>query len=452
MLDENVHQVLYSETALALGEIHWMILKATHTMEEQRWKATNSKFGKTYEATDFGKEVGMDEIHWWIFKKEQDVDELAAKTEEALNAGQTLQNASTELKRQEPKTYKELLLLLRGFAESHRAEIEMLHNYVTWLAGRDPMAPRILFTYRIWGSTRMSDRTIDLGDAEAPRFDMDRLQIVTEIVLGVNHRGWRTYDRVHGEMSYEAFESMSEEDLLEAGGDYAPDLPEGRVIRRAAADIFDNCAIYFTELRQSLRNILIDAQKMKEQYQLFNSDKFWREFIPKAAKAKKTETQLWDFKETLTVWHVKADDERRRAKVTFAEDIASFANASGGVLIVRVTDKREIVGVGNRKDIENRLKGAREVLASHIEYDNEIASFRQVVVGEEGNEKTCLVVVISKAYKPVGVKDEGNRFTYPVRRETGITRVSPDELSARIHEKSDKRDFMGELEQFVLEN
>ena len=60
---------------------------------------------------------------------------------------------------------------------------------------------------------------------------------------------------------------------------------------------------------------------------------FWREFIPKAAKAKIAEPQLWDFKETLAIWHVKGSEERQKAKVTFAgEDVASFANASGGVL------------------------------------------------------------------------------------------------------------------------
>lgn len=451
MPDDKIHDVLYSEATLALGEIHWMILKATQTMDGKRWNTTNLGFGKTYQDTDFGKEVGMDEIHWWIFKKESDVDELGARTEETLTAGQTLQIAAVKLKRQEPKTYKELLLMLKDLADSHRAEIETLHRYVTWLTARDPMAPHILFTYRIWGSTRMSDRIVDIGDAETPRSDMDKLRTLAEIVLGVSQRGWRMYDRVQGELSYEMYENMNWEELQE-GSDYAPDVPESRVVSRAAHEIFDNCAIYFTELRQSLRNILLDARKMKEQYQLFNSDKFWREFIPKAAKAKTAETQLWDFKETLTVWHVKADDDRRKAKITFAEDVASFANASGGVLIVGVSDKREIIGVGDGKDLENRLKVAREVLATHIKYDNEIASFRQVGVGEDGKEKICLVVVISKAYKAVAVRHEDGRFSYPVRRETGIARVSIDDLSSRIHEKSDKRDFMTELEQFTRES
>jgi hypothetical protein len=98
MPDDKVHDVLYSEAVLALGEVHWMILKATQTMDGERWNTTNLGFGKTYQDTDFGKEVGMDEIHWWIFKKEPDVDELGARTEEALTAGQTLQISAVKLK------------------------------------------------------------------------------------------------------------------------------------------------------------------------------------------------------------------------------------------------------------------------------------------------------------------------------------------------------------------
>jgi hypothetical protein len=75
-LDENVHDVLYSEAALLLGEIHWMILKATRAMDEKRWNEIPVGFAKRYEDTEFGEEVGLDEIHWWIFRQEKDIDEL----------------------------------------------------------------------------------------------------------------------------------------------------------------------------------------------------------------------------------------------------------------------------------------------------------------------------------------------------------------------------------------
>jgi DNA-binding transcriptional regulator/RsmH inhibitor MraZ len=295
----------------------------------------------------------------------------------------------------------------------------------------------------------MADREIDLSDVRSPREDIGRLRIATEIVLGVFHRSGRTWDRVYGELQYEAYEGSDPE---EVGSDCVPAISERRVAPMAAIEIYDNCAVYFSELRRSLWNIVLDAKKMKRQFALFNSEKFWQDFIPKAVKAKMSEPQLWDFKETLTIWHVKEEEARKKARITFAEDVASFANASGGVLIVGVTDKREIVGIGDGRDVENRLKAARDVLTTHLKYDKDIVSFRQVNVGEAGKEKLCLVIVISKAYKPVAVRTDDGRFSYPVRNESGIMRVDAEQLSNRIHAKSDNRDFMSELEQFAREH
>jgi len=440
--DEKVHGALFSDATLALGEVHWMVLKAARAMDRERWD-------NGYKNTEFGDQVGMDEIHWWIFEKEADVDELLAKSEEVLKAAQVLKDSSVALKKEEPESYEKLLLSLQDFAEKHRNEIYPLRDYVTWLAKRHPMAPRILFTYRVWGSTRMADRDMDVDDEVTSRSDMNKLRAVTEIVLGVRHRGWLVYEKVRGEIEYEIYESM---DLSEVQDDAVIEVPEPRVVRRTAYEVYDNCATYFTEIRDSVRNVVVDIVKSQEQRELFQSDSLWREFIPKAAKAKIAEPQLWDFKETLAIWHVKGSEERQKAKVTFAEDVASFANASGGVLVVGVNDKREIVGIGDGKDLENRLKLASDVLAAHIDYDHEIASFRQVVIGGKGEEKVCLVVVISQAYKPVAVNDGAGRFTYPVRRETGIARVARNDLLHKIHLKSDNRDFMPKLKQFVREN
>ncbi len=170
-------------------------------------------------------------------------------------------------------------------------------------------------------------------------------------------------------------------------------------------------------------------------------------------EAKTSETQLWDFKETLTIWHVKNDPERRKAKITFAEDVASFANTSGGVLIVGVNDNREVVGIGEGRQLESRLKVARDVIAEYIEYDREITSFRQVAVGEKGKDKICLIVVVSQAREAVGVSNGCGQYSYPVRRETGITRRPRDEVPVhQLYLKSDNRDFMHQLQQFIHDN
>ena len=132
MLDDKdkVHEVLFSDTTLKLGEIHWTLLKSAEVMDSKRWKVNKGPIGSTQELTEFGKEVGMDEIHWWIFEKETEVDELLARSKSALESAQVLKNAAAKLKNHEPDSYEELLLTLRKFAEQHRALIDALYDYV----------------------------------------------------------------------------------------------------------------------------------------------------------------------------------------------------------------------------------------------------------------------------------------------------------------------------------
>ena len=411
MLDDKdqVHETLFSDAALKLGEIHWTLLKSASVMDSQRWQSS------THETTAFGKEVGLDEIHWWVFEKETDVDELLARTERTLESVQALKKAAAKLKNNEPDSYRDLLLTLRDFAEKRCADVDSLHDYVSWLMKRDVMAPRVLFTYRVWGSTRMSDRHINVDDQDNATSDLSKLRALTEIAMGVRNGGVLVYNRAHMEIGFSIFDSLDPEQMAR-GVEII--VPESRLIRRTGHDVYENCAIYFTEIRDSLRNIQIDIEKLKEQRALFESDDFWRVFITKARNVKTSERQLWDFKETLTIWHAKTEAAKRDAKVKFAEDVASFANTSGGVLIVGVNDRREIVGVGTGRELETRLKVASDVLARHMEYDREIVSFRQVIVGE----KICLIVLVSQACGVVAVTDGDGHYSYPLRRETGISR------------------------------
>src|SRR5258708_4050240 len=151
LLDEKMHDLLYSDATIKLGEIHWTLLKSENSMDSIRWKTIKGigTIFSTQEDTEFGEEVGSDEIHWWIFKKETDVEELLAKTERTLESVQILKNASSKLKSKEPESYGALLVTLKDFTEYHRTEIQSLHDYVSWIMKRDVMAPRILIAYRI---------------------------------------------------------------------------------------------------------------------------------------------------------------------------------------------------------------------------------------------------------------------------------------------------------------
>jgi hypothetical protein len=402
------------------------------------------------EDTDFGREVGRDEINWWVFKKEPDIEELGKQTRQALEAAQKLKEQSKLLRSKKPGTYPELLEVLRHFAEEYAAEIDTLHRYVHWLNARDPLAPTILFTYRVWGSTRMGDRTVKFAGSESEPLP-DTIKRLTELILGLtNSLGTPILFTAHYEIGSEIWENAAYD---EEGGSSEIVVPMDKVVRRASYLAFEEFAEYFELIRDSLRNILLDIGKFIKQRDLVNQDGFRRAFIEKAVQTKKTESLVWDLKETLTMWHTTTNPETERAKVTFAEDVASFANGKGGMLVIGVTNNREIVGVGGGHDLENKLKFVSDVLSKHIEYGRPLTRLRQIVVpGQDGQDKICLVVVIAQACEPVGAHDGAGRYTYPVRRETGITRVSRREIfDPKMHMKSNNYDFLDEIEQFVHE-
>jgi len=385
------HDAVFCPATQKLGEFHWYLLRAATLMYSKTTtttKVTESVRFTTLRGatTEFGKEVGGDEINWWVCRKETQLEELDGRTHVALEAAQALKQAADELRRKQFGSYPDLLNCLKQFAEKHIREIDSILEYARWLADRDILAPSILFSYRVWGTTRRSDRWIDVDPIDLNKEDPNKLRQLVEIVLGLRSRLLHAVTRAEYDIGSEMAEDV-EDEATEIS------VPITSIIRRASPMIFEDCAVYFTELRDSLRNIVLDVETYVSQQSLIASDAFWREFITKAVKSKKTEPQLWDFKETLTMW-VTNGEAKERGKIEFAEDVASFANAKGGVLIVGVTDKREIVGLGDDvRRIEGGLKHASDTLAKHLEYDRNLVTFHQVAVpGKDGAEKLCLVV------------------------------------------------------------
>lgn len=455
VLPDDAHEPLFTATGLRLGEIHWHLLKASSLVSSRSFverKADPGGLGlrglTIPESTAFGEEVAGDEIQWWIFRKETDIEELRNRTEEVLASSQTLHRAARELKRHQPKTYGALVRRLAHFINEHGAEIAALLDYVRWLHARDVLAPSILFSYRVWGSTRTSERRLDVR-AKSPQKERPQvLRDLTETVLGVCIGNIRDY--VYNKTLRDLMFDIADGRDSDAPAVTVDDVPADSLMIRVAACIYDECSVYFTEIRDSLRNIKLDIGKFVEQRDLLHSDRFWADFISKAARSRKTETQCWDFKETLRLWHDKGP-AREAATRDFAEKVAAFANADGGVLVVGVTDQRDIVGIGDARTIENRLKTARDALAHHLDYERELASFRQVIVrGHDGTDKTCLAIVVAQASGVVAVNDGHGRYSYPVRRETGLTRTSRRAIAdSKLNLTMDNRDFLRSLDQFL---
>jgi len=438
--DEN--QTSFSRPMLMLGEIHWHLLRATHFEEERQSVKGGSLVDILEEMANSGREFIGDEIHWWVSTKETDLERLEEQVKRALKAAEVLKKDSELLRSKEPKSLDDLRQILSQFVDSHAPAIEILHQFVLWLASRDRLAPTILWTYRVWGSTKRADRNIGFNSSESQP-SRETLDKWASTVVGLFSEGHSVASRAESDLSMEMYESGAFED--------GATVSESQVARRASLMAFYDCAEYFDFIRHSLRIVLVEIAKFNKEADFANHDDFWRTFIEKATRTPKAETQLWDFKETLTMWHLGKEPERTKAKATFCEDVAGFANARGGVLIIGVTDKRDIVGIGSGRDLENRLKDAADVLPKHIDYPREIWRLRQIVVpSKDTTGKVCLVVVISQACETVAVHDGAGHYTYPVRRETGLTRVGRDEiLRAKGNVKGDNLGFLGELYRFV---
>ncbi|MFL6464675.1 MAG: helix-turn-helix domain-containing protein [Bryobacteraceae bacterium] len=441
-----------------LAQIHWYVLRSSELMRSACFDhdvvdTVGSLRITRPRRTSFGKEVGRDEIEWWVNRKETDLEGLRQRTQTALDAAQRLTESVRKLKGIQPQSYEELLVRLRDFAETHTAAIETVCQFVKWLNDRDSLAPSLLLTFKVWGSTRISDRTVKLsGTARIPEKDEEAtLMLLAEVALGLTVNGRRRIDSAYGEVSYEMFESMAESDYDSAD----ISVPVGAVVRRATWLTIDDASTYFSFLRDSLRDILNEIGKRADRENLITSDSFWRYFVRKSVCCEKVETDLWDFKETLAMWHAPKGDERRRAKVSFSRDLASFANAKGGCLVIGITDDRKLVGVvANGKELENRIAAVHEALATHLVYPRPIYRLQQVLIPDgSGDQKLCVIVVVAQACEPVGVDDGTGQYTYPVRSGTGTANGEPRSLTTgRTSIQSDNFDFLTELAQFVRDN
>lgn len=443
------HEPLFSGSSLELGRIHWYILKADFEMEKRSIiRKEDDSFFSTDETTPFGEEIGTDEIHWWVFRKEPNLEELREKTDSVLECVQKLKEDSFSMKNSLfPKSYSDLLEKIKEFTEQDSKEIHSLHQYVMWLNSRDILAPAILFTYRVWGSTRLSDRMMPIG-ADSIDHDQKTLEKCVEVALGLRERVGYTIDSVHSDMAADIYDSVFNSADAKAQWPVGDPVPKEKLITRCSNKVLDELAAYFEFIRNSLRNILIEIDRYKEQFRLVHNESFLTEFVKKAMADNRVETQLWDFKSTLEMWHCPTQ-VKEGFEIDFAEQVSSYANSDGGVLIIGITNvfPRKIVGV---TDLENKIKSAKSVLDKYT--DNSVPThFQQIRLKDESDkEYDCLIIAIAQTTKIVKVRDEQGKFSYPIRQGTGKGRSTPELiLPSKANVLYDNYNFVSSLDAFV---
>jgi len=206
-------------------------------------------------------------------------------------------------------------------------------------------------------------------------------------------------------------------------------------------------AVFFEFLRNSFNNILLEAEHYSQEISLLNDDKFWIKFITKARTI--SETKLWDFKQTLDMWEVPEPSLKAEKQIEFCEQIASYANKNGGVLLIGITDKfREVVGVN---DIETKMHTVGSKIKRWTVYNDDFWFLKEIkIVDDKGVTRSCLIIAIAQTKRVVGVKDEKDRYSYPIRIETGKENGDLWKLEEQKFDVyKNNYDFLKELQEFL---
>ena len=260
MLEEEFehHDLLMLDSALKLGKIDFLIQRSSAEIYIKSWiKKKKLMHGKLEvnddKLTDFGNEVNFDEIHWWIFRKETNVEELLERTKKALNSTLKIKRDSDILKRKVHfKSYIETIEKLVEFLEEHDEEIQALFEYVSWLNKKDVLAPSILFSDKIWRSTRLDYKIIHHFDIEE---NDDIIKRCAEGALGLGDPilGY-TLINVYMDIGSDLYDSDPE-------GYYNKPFPLDTLFFQTSHRIFDKLNMYFRLIRTSLDTVIDEINK-----------------------------------------------------------------------------------------------------------------------------------------------------------------------------------------------
>ena len=446
MVLENInHEDLFSGSSLKLGKIHWYIQKADTEMEKKIYVQPNRSRSFDFNPitlTGFGKDVGFDYIYWWVFRKEANNKELLKRTETALDAAQTLKTNSASFKHKfTPTSYSDLIEKIKDFTEKHLKEINSVYDYVKWLNTKDILAPSILFTYRIWGSTNLGDREVTILSNNIEE-DIGRIKDCTETALGLRIRSTYVIQDEYFDISREIAESTDPE------YSYSISVPIQELTRRTASRVLDEFAEYFELIRKSLRNIILDIHKYNMQDELLYRGSFWINFVTKVMNLS-IENYLWDFKKTFQMWHTRGQ-EKEKAEFKFCENVASMANSNGGVLIVGVSNNipRKIAGVD---DLENKIQSIKLIINRHLNCNSDFIHLQPINIKDDvGANKICLIIAISQTKDVVSVKDNSGKISYPKRLETGSERMDYEAIKySKINVLHDNHNYILTLNKMI---
>ena len=383
---------LFCKSSRMMGKIH----KIISTSKRKQWENPENN--------------AHDEIEYWVNKYEENLNELLSETKQIKKYADILKVKSKEIHDQHTFIdYVEFVNKIKEFTIDNDYEIAKLLKYVMWLECRGVDAPAMLIAYSVWGSTPRARMTIHL-EHEQNRGDLDLDELYAKVALGF----------------FSNYNHASSEQYMDMCDDKDMQLEYTSEIKKTLCDrtehlILDYFHNYFRNIFYVLDRIITKTQnKIDEQNSILNPI-FLQRFINKIIDPSIVENNLWDFKKTLEFWN--KPDDKTYSQHKFVEHIVGYANSNGGICIIGVADSsRQVIGIN---DFESKKNELRKIMDRYIERDTNFIVIKQIYLDcDVNNKKECMIVIVPQTKDPVVVKDLTDRYSYPVRLETGLDRQS----------------------------
>jgi len=262
---EKEHEILYSGASFTLGKVQWFLSRADFIIE-QASKIPNTETGirafrpVSSTLTDFGKEAYAKEIHWWIYQQEMDHTELLRRTETVYDAVQRLEKSAESLLSFESGTYEGMIKRLNDFCEENSSEIQCLFDYTEWLAGKDPRAPVILYSFEGgWSCTQLSHRIRNVDYEKSPEYLLKMQKICTEYALGLRDNWGFRREQIFSDMCADQADNFD--------GEFPPAIKiDYRVLNiRTSHAVITEFFTFIKNVRDCLRKIILEIDSFHKE-------------------------------------------------------------------------------------------------------------------------------------------------------------------------------------------
>jgi len=439
---EKIHrEILTDKIYQQIGKVHSIILVADNLLEEKQLVQVDESVEfdlSSVEFTPFGEATIGNFPRYFLRNNIERLFELRNKLEALHPYLDTLKRDSKKLiESYQVEEYADLIHNIKKFYNDHAENISELLSVIEYLQEIDSFAPALFLTHPQWSTTQISTRYMKIKSLK----DFEGLiERAADIVSGIRSFGRSTYDDIKSELEADIAESVDPEYVTHIT------VPEKSVLVRTSRKALLELATYFEKIRVCCENILSEINQLCDGSILENVP-FLELLVNKAKEKTQSETTLWDFKQTFPVWLNPTGKNKQK----FALRVASFANNKGGILIAGITDDREVIGI---TDIEERVKQTRSLIDEKIENGNhEIKVASISMETNEGEKRSCLLILIPQNCVPTSVTKLDDRIVYPYRDGVETKYKTFDEINnIKSVSINNNYRFARELIDFVFNN